>query len=95
MKPSALFQPWASRATQWRQSTNLMLVLAGLMQRGFGFLATLVLARLAGIESVGLYTGLQISASAITSPVSVPMANSATLVTARHLGHSGLRARPT
>ncbi len=92
MKPSALFQPWASRATRWRQSTNLMLVLAGLIQRGFGFLATLVLARLAGIESVGLYTGLQISASAITSPVSVPLANSATLVTARHLEHSGLRA---
>ena len=31
MKPSALFQPWASRAMQWQQSTNLMLILAGLM----------------------------------------------------------------
>jgi O-antigen/teichoic acid export membrane protein len=70
---------------QWRQSPNLMLILAGLIQRGFGFLTTLVLARLAGIESVGLYTGLQISASTITTPVSVPLANSATLVTARHL----------
>lgn len=92
MKPSALFQPWASRAVQWRKSANLMLVLAGLMQRGFGFLATLVLARLAGIESVGLYTGSQISASAITSPVSVPLGNSATLVAARHLGHAGMRS---
>lgn len=90
MKPLVLLRPWASRARQWSQSANLMLVFAGLIQRGFGFLTTLVLARLAGIESVGLYTGLQISASTVTTPVSVPLANSATLVTARHLDQ-GLR----
>lgn len=91
MKPSALLQPWASLAMQWQQSAKLMLIFASLIQRGFGFLTTLVLARLAGIESVGLYTSLQISASSIATTVSVPLSNSATLVTSRHLGQ-GLRS---
>jgi O-antigen/teichoic acid export membrane protein len=74
------------------RSAEVMLVLSGLLQRGFGFLSSLVLARLVGVEAVGLYTSLQISSSSLTSPLSAPLANSATLVATEHKEHVSLRA---
>ena len=68
-----------------------MLVLAGLLQRGFGFLASLALARQAGLDAVGLYTGLQISSNSPTSPLSAPLANSATLVATEHRGEASMQ----
>jgi O-antigen/teichoic acid export membrane protein len=73
------------------RSAEVMLVLSGLLQRGFGFLSSLLLARLVGVEAVGLYTSLQISSSSLTSPLSAPLANSATLVATEHKGKVSLR----
>ena len=85
-----------SRLAQWRArgllSTDNLLVLANLGSRGFGFLVSLVLARTAGIGMLGAYSSLQISSSAPTTPLSLPLANSATLMAAEHTASQGLHA---
>ncbi len=85
-----------SRLAQWRArgllSTDNLLVLANLGSRGFGFLVSLMLARTAGIGMLGAYSSLQISSSAPTTPLSLPLANSATLMAAEHTATHGLYA---
>lgn len=84
MSPIGGWQGLRARLASVGRSPDLMLVLAGLLQRGFGFLASLAMARQVGIDAVGLYTSLQISANSPTSPLSAPLANSATLVATQH-----------
>jgi len=85
-------QRLGTRLLKLSRSANVMLVLSGLLQRGFGFLVSLVLARQVGLDAVGMYTSLQISSSSVTSPLSVPLANSATLVSTDHKGQVSLMA---
>lgn len=84
MSPAGGWHGLARRLMSASRSPDLMLVLAGLLQRGFGFLASLAMARQLGLDAVGLYTSLQISANSPTSPLSAPLANSATLVATQH-----------
>ena len=76
----------------WRRlrSTNVLLVLANLASRAFGFLVSLMLARLSGVQVLGAYSSLQISSSAPTSPMSLPLANSATLMASANAPALGL-----
>lgn len=73
------------------RSINVLLVLANLASRAFGFLVSLLLARMAGIQVLGAYSSLQISSSAPTSPMSLPLANSATVVASAHAASLGLQ----
>lgn len=73
-------------------TTDNLLVLANLGSRGFGFLISLALARTAGIGMLGAYSSLQISSSSPTTPLSLPLANSATLMAAEHTATHGLNA---
>lgn len=75
-----------------RLTTDHLLVLANLGSRGFGFLISLGLARTAGIGMLGAYSSLQISSSSPTTPLSLPLANSATLMAAEHTAAHGLHA---
>ncbi|TXI98704.1 MAG: hypothetical protein E6Q31_08560 [Aquabacterium sp.] len=72
------------------RSINVLLVLANLASRAFGFLVSLLLARMAGVQVLGAYSSLQISSSAPTSPMSLPLANSATIIASAHAPGLGL-----
>lgn len=74
------------------RSADFLLVIANLFQRGFGFLASLAIARISGMEAVGLYTSLQITSSTPTTPLSMPLANSANLVSSERASSVRLRA---
>lgn len=74
------------------RSADFILVVANLFQRGFGFLASLAIARLNGLDAVGLYTSLQITSSTPTTPLSMPLGNSANLVASEQRPLVGLRA---
>lgn len=74
------------------RSADFLLVIAQLFQRGFGFLASLAIARISGLDAVGLYTSLQITSSTPTTPLSMPLANSANLVSSERASSVGLRA---
>lgn len=81
-----------AKATRLVSTTDGLLVLANLATRGFGFLVSLVLARTAGIGVLGAYSSLQISSSAPITPLSLPLANTATLMATEHTAEHGLRA---
>lgn len=55
-----------------------------LLARGYGFVMTLVIARLCGASSVGAYSALLITCSSPTAPMSLAMANSTTLMATQH-----------
>ncbi len=72
-------------------SPSLWLVGSQLLTRLLGFVVSLLISRTAGVASLGLYSSVLISAASLTTPVSQALANSATLMAARHaqagLGH--------
>jgi O-antigen/teichoic acid export membrane protein len=92
MNPVSGWQVLHARLVSMSRSSDLMLVLSGLLQRGFGFLASLAMARQVGLDAVGLYTSLQISSNSLTSPLSAPLANSATLVATEHRNTHSLQS---
>lgn len=79
------------RAARLWQSPSLWLVGSNLLTRLLGFVVSLLISRLAGVASLGVYSSVLISAASLTTPVSQALANSATLMVAHQQGTQGWR----
>jgi O-antigen/teichoic acid export membrane protein len=74
------------RVWQKRHSPELWLLASNLMMRGLGFVVSLLVSRMAGVNALGLYSGLLITGASPTTPVSAVLSNNATLLAVRHHG---------
>lgn len=75
---------WLRRLQGFVQSPEAWLLLSNLLSRLLGFVVSLLVSRLAGVSSLGVYSGLLITAASPTTPVSAVLANNATMLSARH-----------
>lgn len=67
-----------------RRSPEVWLLLSNLLARALGFWVSLLVSRQAGVQALGLYSGVLITTASPTTPMSAVMANNATLMAARH-----------
>ncbi|WP_306567664.1 lipopolysaccharide biosynthesis protein [Aquabacterium sp.] len=80
------------RLWQMRRSPEIWLLVSNLLSRLLGFVVSLLVSRIAGVQALGVYSGLLITAASPTTPLSAVMANNATILSARHHGRVRLRA---
>lgn len=80
------------RLWQQRLSPEAWLLASNLLSRLLGFVVSLLVSRMAGVQALGVYSGLLITAASPTTPVSAVLANNATILSARHHGSVQLRA---
>ena len=64
-------------------SDEALLVGSNLAARGMGFLVSLLISRIAGVAGLGAYSTVMITSSSATTPLTVPLANHGTLMTAK------------
>ncbi|WP_290868581.1 hypothetical protein [Aquabacterium sp.] len=83
---TALARVWA-----WRRSPEAWLLASNLGSRLLGFVVSLLMSRLGGVQALGLYSGLLITSASPTTPMSAVLANNATILAARH--HASLPMR--
>lgn len=74
-----------------RRSPEMWLLASNLLSRLLGFVVSLLISRIAGVQALGVYSGLLITATSPTTPVSAVLANNATMLSARHHGQVSLR----
>ncbi|MBA4109868.1 MAG: hypothetical protein C0487_09790 [Leptothrix sp. (in: Bacteria)] len=74
------------------RSPAFWLFFAALALRGYGFFVSLLLARWSGLQSLGSYSFLLITASSTSTPLSVALANAVTQATAHGQGPDRLRS---
>lgn len=79
------------RLWQQRFSPEAWLLASNLLSRLLGFVVSLLVSRMAGVQALGVYSGLLITAASPTTPVSAVLANNATILSARHHGQVQLR----
>ena len=80
---SRVLSSWRRLERLWA-SPELWLVASNLSQRVLGFCVSLLLSRYIGVQAVGAYSSVLITAASPTSPMSALLANNATMLSARH-----------
>lgn len=75
-----------------RWSPELWLLAANLASRLLGFAVSLLVSRLAGVQALGVYSGLLITASSPTTPMAAALAHNATMMTARAGSPAAIRS---
>lgn len=73
-----------------RNSPEVWLLISNLLSRFLGFWITLLVSRHLGVQALGLYSGVLITASSPTVPISSVLANNATMMATRLEGEGGL-----
>lgn len=73
-----------ARVWGWRHSPEAWLLASNLGSRLLGFVVSLLMSRLGGVQALGLYSGLLITSASPTTPMSAVLANNATILAARH-----------
>ena len=79
------------RIWQMRTSPEVWLLASNLLTRLLGFVVSLLVSRIAGVQALGVYAGLLITGASPTTPVSAVLANNATMLAVKHQGRHRLR----
>ncbi|MEK8085786.1 hypothetical protein WNB94_05185 [Aquabacterium sp. A3] len=72
-----------SAAWHRRWSPELWLLASNLLGRLLGFVVSLLVSRILGVQALGMYSGLLITTASPTSPMASALANNATMMGAR------------
>lgn len=73
-----------------RRSPELWLLASNLFSRLLGFWVSMLVSRMAGVQSLGVYSGLLITSASPTSPMASVLGNNATMMAAQSQGHVSL-----
>jgi O-antigen/teichoic acid export membrane protein len=68
---------------QRRWSPELWLLASNLLARLLGFVVSLLVSRMLGVQALGMYSGLLITTASPTTPMASALANNATMMAAR------------
>lgn len=74
-----------------RWSPELWLLASNVLSRLLGFVVSLLVSRLLGVQALGMYSGLLVTTASPTTPMASALANNATMLSSRG---GGLRALP-
>lgn len=80
---SRVREAWG-RIWQKRHSPELWLLASNLLSRLLGFVVSLLVSRLAGVQALGVYSGLLMTGASPSTPMSAVLSNNATMLAVRH-----------